>query len=192
MLINPSNDAKTIRMGISIYQGGIGFQEACIVLFLTLATRFAFIMRKHESARRLDDRPKNWRPLLWNLFGCLAFITLRIIYRLVEWAAGSEASENPIPFHEAYVFGLDALPMLLCVLLLNLVHPGGVLQGENSEFPKGLTRKEKKELKRVKKVEKADRKKEINLGVYRSVWKRASGLLIDWRLGFEKEFGVLW
>lgn len=87
----------------------------------------------------------------------------------MEWAAGSEPDKNPIPFHEAYVFGLDALPMLLCVGLLNLVHPGRVLQGENSEFPKGLTRREKKEGKRIKKAEKAERKKGVSLGVYQSV-----------------------
>jgi hypothetical protein len=43
--------------------------------------------------------------------------------------------------------------MLIAALLLIVVHPGRVLQGEGSEFPKGPTRKEKKEAKRLKKEE---------------------------------------
>lgn len=50
--------------------------------------------------------------------------------------------------------GLDALPMLIAIVLMNIVHPGRILQGEGSEFPKGLTRKEMKEAKRIEKEEK--------------------------------------
>lgn len=40
--------------------------------------------------------------------------------------------------------------MVLALVLLNAVHPGIVLRGENSEFPR-LSRKEKKQMKREKK-----------------------------------------
>lgn len=46
---------------------------------------------------------------------------------------------------------LDALPMLIAIALMNIVHPGRVLQGEGSEFPKGPTRKEKKAAKKARK-----------------------------------------
>jgi hypothetical protein len=48
--------------------------------------------------------------------------------------------------NENFAFGLDALPMLIALLLLNVAHPGWVLYGPDSEFPR-LTRKEKKEAK---------------------------------------------
>ena len=41
---------------------------------------------------------------------------------------------------------LDAFPMLLAVTLLNACHPGLVLRGPDSEFPR-LSRAEKKALK---------------------------------------------
>lgn len=61
--------------------------------------------------------------------------------------------ENPILANENYAFGLDAQPMVLALVLLNIVHPGVVLRGENSEFPR-LSRREKKQLKQAKKAAK--------------------------------------
>ncbi|KAG4432459.1 hypothetical protein IFR05_012049 [Cadophora sp. M221] len=158
VLIEPSNSQKTQMMGIHIYMGGIGFQELCILLFTAIAVRFAIIMRRLErsqgvmsSEQILDGKPHNWRTLLYVLFAALALITVRIIFRMVEFASGLDADKNPIPFHEAYFMALDALPMFVAGVLFNIVHPGRVLRGEGSEFPKGLSRKEKKEVKRVKK-----------------------------------------
>lgn len=175
VLIEPDQDPKTLMLGIHIYMGGIGFQEACILLFTAIALKFFFVMKNQERARItgtqvLDGRPTSWRPLLFTLFTSLILITIRIIFRMIEFAAGDDPDKNPIPYTEAYLLALDALPMLLCVVLLNLIHPGRTLQGENSEFPKGPTRKEKKEAKRIKKAEKKARKEGIQLleGEYRS------------------------
>jgi len=53
--------------------------------------------------------------------------------------------------------------MLLCFILLNVLHPGLVLRGPESDFPR-ISRKEKKALKRekkeAKKQAKMDRKSE--------------------------------
>jgi len=87
-------------------------------------------------------------------------ITIRIIYRLVEFAAGVNPDKNPIPFHEFYFYVFDALPMFAACVAMNAVHPGRVLQGDGSEFPRGLSRKEKKEAKRVKKEGKKALKEE--------------------------------
>lgn len=74
---------------------------------------------------------------------------VRIIFRLVEFGEGP-TDDNPLLTNEYWAIGLDALPMLLAFLLLNAVHPGWVLRGPDSEFPR-LSRKEKKQLKREKK-----------------------------------------
>ncbi|KAI4124591.1 MAG: hypothetical protein LQ347_005680, partial [Umbilicaria vellea] len=84
---------------------------------------------------------------------------IRIIYRLIEWSAGQSSTTNAIPYHEAYVFCLDALPVFLSMTSLCIVHPGFVLVGQDSDFPK-LTRAEKKEQKRVKKASKQTAKEE--------------------------------
>jgi len=146
--------------GIHIYMGGIGFQEACILGFMAIAIKFHIIMVQQERSRELMDRPRRWRALLYVMYTSLALITMRIIFRLVEFAAGMDPEKNPIPYHEAYFLVLDCLPMLVCCCLINAVHPGRILVGENSEFPKGLTRKEKKALKQAKREAKAQAKEE--------------------------------
>lgn len=59
--------------------------------------------------------------------------------------------------NEAYIYCLDATPMFLALLLLSVMHPGRVLVGPGSEFPrfswkeKKMSKREKKTLKREKK-----------------------------------------
>jgi hypothetical protein len=60
---------------------------------------------------------------------------VRIVFRFVEFSGGVSAS-NPILSNEAYQLGLDALPMLIALLIMNAVHPGKVLKGPESSFPR--------------------------------------------------------
>lgn len=164
VMISPGASQSTLMIGIHVYMGGIGFQEFCILLFTSIAVKFYLDARQRERTEAgnqiLDDRPRNWRKLLYVMFAVLALITTRIIFRLVEFSAGLDPSKNPIPFHEAYFYVLDALPMVIALVLFNIVHPGHILQGEGSEFPKGPTRKEKKEAKMIRKAEKKAAKEE--------------------------------
>jgi hypothetical protein len=163
-MISPGASASTMMTGIHVYMGGIGLQQLCILIFTAIATRFFFVMRNQEQTQQILDSPRrNWRVLLYVLWASLALITTRIIFRLVEFAAGDEPSTNPIPFNEAYFMTLDALPMFIALVLMNVVHPSRILKGEGSEFPKGPTRREKKEAKRVKKEAKKAAKLEKKL-----------------------------
>lgn len=78
------------------------------------------------------------------------------MYRLVEFGPGVNAHNNLLT-HEGYPLGLDATPILIALVLLNIMHPGFVLRGPESEFPK-LSRKERKALKEQKKQAKKARK----------------------------------
>ncbi|CZS96245.1 related to phospholipid-translocating ATPase [Rhynchosporium graminicola] len=158
VLIEPTNSAKVQMMGIHIYMGGIGFQELCILIFTAIAVRFAVTMSRLERSNQIMDGKPKWRTLLSVLFAALILITIRIIFRMVEFASGLDPAKNPIPYHEAYFMVLDALPMLVAGVLFNIVHPGRVLRGEGSEFPRGPSRKEKKEIKTMKKEEKIAKK----------------------------------
>jgi hypothetical protein len=162
-MISPGASSSALMNGIHIYMGGIGLQQFCILIFTAIATGFYIAMRRLERSGQILDRPRNWRTLLYILYASLALITTRIIFRLVEFAAGDDPSTNPIPFHEAYLMALDALPMFIALVLMNLVHPGRILAGEGSEFPKGPTRREKKEAKRMKKEAKVAAKMEKSL-----------------------------
>ncbi|OTA07160.1 hypothetical protein A9Z42_0080090 [Trichoderma parareesei] len=161
VMVTPSASASTQRLGMHIYEGGIGLQELFILCFLGLMIAFHVRVRKlgrpEEDALGADvgehlQEMKKTRGALWllyALYAVLAFITMRIIFRLVEFTGGDDPSTNPVPYHEYYFYALDAFPMLAALLILAVVHPGRFITGPNSSL-RDATREEKK----IKKAEK--------------------------------------
>ncbi|KAF8850625.1 hypothetical protein BDZ45DRAFT_717756 [Acephala macrosclerotiorum] len=142
--IVPETNVKPslLHLGIHIYMGGIGLQQFFICIFTGLAIRFHIEMLRLERSGAYAER--GWRQLLFTLYASLALITvrlpslatlpllslqfsvdkihLRIIYRLIKYASG-ESPSNPIPYHEAYFYCLDAVPMFLAEPIMCITHP---------------------------------------------------------------------
>ena len=57
---------------------------------------------------------------------------MRIIFRLCEYSQGLSST---ILHHEAYQYCLDSLPMFTALLILNIVHPGRIMPGKESDIP---------------------------------------------------------
>jgi len=150
-MVSPGSSATVVDVGLKVYMVGIGLQELFILLFLALMIRFHVRMNTMDKTM-ISIREVSWRPLQWALYSVLLAITVRIIYRIAEYAGGIKPS-NPIPFHEAYSYALDAFPMMVALLVLAIWHPGRTLKGPGSEFPH-LSRKEKKQMKKDKKMRK--------------------------------------
>ncbi|KAF2177081.1 RTA1-domain-containing protein [Zopfia rhizophila CBS 207.26] len=155
-MLSPGNDAQTQKNGLNVYMGGVGLQEFFIVVFTFLMVKFQVDMQRLEARGESRMDRTGWRACVYNMYAVLVLISTRIIFRLIEYSRGTDPS-NPIPHHEAYMYALDALPMFLAILLLNIWHPGHYLVGPESEFPR-LSRKEKKALKREKKERKREKK----------------------------------
>lgn len=101
------------------------------------------------------------------------------MFRLIEYSDGTGA-DNPLVGREIYPFMLDAFPMLLALMLINIFHPGLVLRGADSEFPH-VSRAEKKELNAKKKDEKQKRKMAKKHGEYEMTDQRP--VRSDWEDG---------
>jgi hypothetical protein len=101
-------------------------------------------------------------------------LQIRIIFRIGQYAQGT-STKNPVLTHEEYEYVFDAVPMLFALIALILFHPGRVLQGPDSSFPK-KSRAEKKELKAQKKAIKMEKKME------KKRLKQGSRLPIDERV----------
>lgn len=123
-----------IFRGLHIYMGGIGLQQFFICCFVGLAIRFQQQMKRDASAA---DQKRALR-MLYILYAVLTLITVRIIFRLAEYANGYKSG---IPVHEAYQYILDSTLMLTALVLFNAVHPGRLMPGPASDFP---SRKERK------------------------------------------------
>ncbi|KAF4990690.1 hypothetical protein FDECE_14272 [Fusarium decemcellulare] len=150
-LLSNDNDQNLVRIGQKIYMAGVGVQLAIIVVFLGLTACFYYKLREIEG-RHIGLM--KW--LIWTMLLVLILIIIRIVYRLIEFGPGVN-EHNKLLTHEGYPLGLDAFPILFALVLLNVMHPGFVLRGPGSEFPK-LSRQEKKALKQQKKREKEQKK----------------------------------
>ncbi|KAJ6611249.1 RTA1 like protein-domain-containing protein [Mycena sp. CBHHK59/15] len=128
-----SDEARIALMGIHIYMGGIGLQQFFILGFIALVVRF------HYKMKRIDG-PTEWKRPLYVMYASLGLITIRIIFRLIEFSSGIF---SPITMHEAPFYCLEALPMFVALLLWNIFHPGQVLVGPDSEFPKKVKNSKK-------------------------------------------------
>ncbi|KAG9235152.1 RTA1 domain protein [Amylocarpus encephaloides] len=146
VLTTLDEDVKTIKLGLRLYTIGIGVQEGFVVLFLGLAIRFHWKMVKGHGR---IDRGNGWAKLMYTVYGTLAMITVRIIFRLCEFADGNV--NNKLATTEVYFYVLDAVPMWLALVAWNIIHPGLVLEGPESEFPKKPSRREKNKVKRANK-----------------------------------------
>lgn len=126
--------------GIHVYMGGIGIQQFFIVCFLVLMIQFHRQMIHLDRTGRLFAEKLKWRGLLYALYSSLLAISVRIIYRLVEFSAGYGDS-NPIPYHEWYMYVFDGIPMALAIVVWNFAPPGAVLQGPDAKIPSsGITK----------------------------------------------------
>ncbi|KAJ5092984.1 hypothetical protein N7456_008845 [Penicillium angulare] len=159
---NQGGSEKTVMMGVHIYMGGIGLQEVFILCFTTLAVQLHRTMIQMESRGESVDKLSNcafsWRWMFYSVYFALGMITIRIIFRIGQYAQGTSTT-NPVLTHEAYEYVFDAAPMFLCLLAINLFHPGRNLQGEGAKFEK-LSRAQKKEKKRLAKLDKEGLKEE--------------------------------
>ncbi|KAJ7242162.1 RTA1 like protein-domain-containing protein [Mycena haematopus] len=131
-IAGPTAPQSEVFKGIHIYMGGIGLQQFFIFILLGLA---AHLHRQLSTLERNGTGKKNWRPLLFTLYLSLGLITIRIFFRLIEFSAGEEPDKNPLPFHEAYFYVFEAVPMLFALAAMNVVHPGSVLVGPDADMP---------------------------------------------------------
>ncbi|KAL8636422.1 MAG: hypothetical protein Q9228_006179 [Teloschistes exilis] len=106
----------TILLGLHIYMGGVGFQEFFVLIFCYIAFRFSQQIKRENPIR-------------------LAQAQLLI---LIEYASGLDSS---IPNHEVYQYIFDTLPMLFALVVYNVIHPGRIMPGKESDFP---SRKERR------------------------------------------------
>ena len=123
-----------IMRGLHIYMGGVGLQQFFILGFIGVAVRF-------QKQMNLDLPMASKRSpllLLYILYAALALITVRIIFRLIEYSQGYKSS---IVTKEVWALIFDSLPMFIALVLFNVVHPGRIMVGKEADFPSRKARK---------------------------------------------------
>ncbi|KAL6693194.1 RTA1 like domain-containing protein [Trichoderma pleuroticola] len=137
-LMADQHSTENASLGRKIYMAGVGSQLFFVLIFVVVVTSFYRQVSFDIRTGTLKNRNRWIRHLILVIFLVLVLIVERITFRLIEFSGGVSSS-NEILRHEAYQLYLDALPMLLALASLNLVHPGIVLKGPGSSFPSSKT-----------------------------------------------------
>ncbi|KUJ07476.1 uncharacterized protein LY89DRAFT_712005 [Mollisia scopiformis] len=132
--VGNKNDPKSSTNALHIYMVGCGIQQLFILVFCIIAVRVHLELRAQVSSIKKDAAMK----MLYVTYAVVLLITIPIIFRLIEYAGGFD---HAIPKEEAYMYCLDSLPMFTALVLLNVVHPGYIMPGKESDLP---SRKERK------------------------------------------------
>ncbi|KAI0836543.1 RTA1 like protein-domain-containing protein [Hypoxylon sp. FL0890] len=139
-MAGPTAPAEEQLRAIHVYMGGIGLQQLFIVVFVAFAVKFQLEMHSVDASKEpCVNWWSAWRLLVYTLYASLTCITVRIIFRLVEFSSGSTGVSNPLVTNETYFYILEAMPMLLAILAFNIIHPGSVLVGPEAEMPGFVT-----------------------------------------------------
>ncbi|CAM1511944.1 Fc.00g094570.m01.CDS01 [Cosmosporella sp. VM-42] len=135
-MASPHSPYDEQQKAIHIYMGGIGLQEFFILVFVGLCIVFQREVSKLDGHGRgfMNFFRAPWGILLCTLYFSLAAITVRIVYRLIEFSGGM-GQDNDLTTHEAYFYILEAVPMFFAIMAFNLVHPGRIMTGPESEMP---------------------------------------------------------
>ncbi|KAJ4016155.1 hypothetical protein NW766_004345 [Fusarium irregulare] len=129
-----SDDADTSKLRQHTYMVGIGIQLGCVVVFLVIHSPFYRELYLNARIGRPETRTRWVKPLCLVVYIVFVLIVVRVVFRLVEFGGGAN-SNNVVLRHEEFQLYLDALPMFLALVMLNVVHPGKVLKGPGSDFP---------------------------------------------------------
>ncbi|CAG8949162.1 hypothetical protein HYFRA_00004784 [Hymenoscyphus fraxineus] len=129
MVISKNN--RTRENGLHIYTAGLVLQECFILVFAALVFTFNRRVKREASVEQAARAKK----LVLALYASLFLISIRIIYRLLEFAGSFDSAlTQELWTHEVYQYALDATPMFFALLIMVVMHPGRVLPGEMSTF----------------------------------------------------------
>jgi hypothetical protein len=124
-MANSTMTEKQRQLGANLVTASLCLQAALFGAFGLLAAQF------HIRARKAGVLSKDLKTLLVVLYVSATIVTIRCIYRLVEYISGWDSAiyKNEVVF---WIF--EAVIMFLNTLLLNFWHPGKRLPKSNSVF----------------------------------------------------------
>lgn len=133
-----SKNFNTLQNGLHIYTAGVALQELFILIFVFLVITFQRRLYASCSSEQIAQAKR----VLWVMYLSLGLISFRILFRIIEFSAGAGTKlTHEFRVHEVYQYAFDAVPMFFALVAMNLLHPGSVLKGKESEFK---SRKERK------------------------------------------------
>ncbi len=120
-----SKDSHKLKTSLWIVVGGLAIQVLFFTLFIFIEIRFVYMMYKEPTPTSIEmrhspSRRENWKSMNLLLIGVSLLILIRSIFRVVEYAAGSN---NATWKTETYLFVLDSTPITISSILFIVFCP---------------------------------------------------------------------
>jgi uncharacterized membrane protein YsdA (DUF1294 family) len=113
------------KLGANLVKSSLILQSLLFGAFGLLAAMFQY------RAQKTNVLSKKLRTVLFVLYVSATIVTIRCIYRIVEYVEGWEGT---VYRNEAFFWVFEASIMLVNTVLLNIWHPGKRLPSSNSVF----------------------------------------------------------
>lgn len=75
-MISPGASDKMQKMGLHVYQAGIGVQQAVILAFFAVIIGFHRKMVEMERDGWRDSHRRSWKLMIWVLYAVLVLISV--------------------------------------------------------------------------------------------------------------------
>jgi hypothetical protein len=119
--------ANAITLGQNIIIVGLFTQLLFFGFFIVVAIVFhrRIIQQPTQQSKRLRRKFfEEWKTLLYALYLASALITVRSIFRIIEYLDGNDGY---IQRKEVFLYIFDGTLMFLITVIFNVIHPGKVL-----------------------------------------------------------------
>ena len=125
------------NLGRALLKAALIIQLGILASFVLLAAYF------HRKCHKANLLPKNLRAVLYTLYCSITLVTIRTIYRTVEYYSIAEVrvrpgldpmSFSPLVRYEWFFWVFEALPMIINTFLLNVRHPALFLPRNNKIY----------------------------------------------------------
>lgn len=128
-----SNSSSDPNLAKAVLIVGFVIQIISFGIFGVLAGLF------HRRALRAGEPTGNWSKCLWTLYAGVALVTVRNVFRTVEFATSTSHNSGFILEHEGLYYALEALPIILCVILFLVSNPSRLVPQDMSARLSGGT-----------------------------------------------------
>ncbi|KAF7927803.1 hypothetical protein EAE99_005180 [Botrytis elliptica] len=109
-----------------VYIGGLVVQM--LVIFVFLGVLMA-LLREMSGLGRRSVMGAGWKSLPGALFGGSCFILIQTFFSLARFSTGDKTSST-LSTHEYYFYIFEVAPAVLAISMLNAIHPGRIMTGE--------------------------------------------------------------
>ncbi|PYI08399.1 putative RTA1 domain protein [Aspergillus sclerotiicarbonarius CBS 121057] len=114
---------SSVSLGNRVIVIGLIVQLVFFGFFIIVSMVFHLRMRASPTPASLSMN-SSWYSYMRVLYIASVFVMVRSVYRVVEYVQGTS---GVLQQHEVYLYVFDAVLMLLCCLLFNVMHPSRIL-----------------------------------------------------------------